>query len=150
MNFDVLQGAGIALLSLGGGVGLQYLVGRKTDERDRRAGFQRDTLLALQSALGDMAMAVERLRAAQHGAASWAEARAQVPWLDLVEPSVRFRQDRVALDDTELRELASAAEAAFRRAISAASADEFAADYTPTEGLFDLTTARIGELIRQL
>lgn len=84
MNLDVIQGAIIALVSLGGGAGLQtYLSDRRT-RLDQRIQFEHDKLLDLQAALGDMAVAAERILFAKRAASSWSDDQHGLPWTDVI------------------------------------------------------------------
>jgi hypothetical protein len=150
MNLDVIQGAIIALVSIGGGAGLQDYLSRKRDQVDRRVDFERDTLLDLQAALGDMAVAAEQIRFAKREADSWSDGQAGLPWTEMIANGVRAGRFSVLVDDIELQNLASETESAFLRLAQAASDAEANAAETSARDLFRRANLRIGQRVRGL
>lgn len=150
MNLDVMQGALIALVSLGGGVGIQNYNSYKREQRDQRIAFAKDTLLDLQSALGDMALAAEQIRFAKREAGSWSDGQSGLPWTDLLKNAIQASRYSVLLDDEDLQRLTEQTENAFLRLAHAASEVEAKAEEDPARAILRQANARIGERVRGL
>jgi hypothetical protein len=150
MNVDVLQGAIIALVSIGGGAGLQSYLSERRERKDRRIQFEQDRLLDLQAALGDMAVSAEQIRFVKRAAGSWNDDQVGLPWADLLKHAIQAGRDRVLIDDTELQELASEAERAYFRVAEAASEAEAHTELARARELLRQANAHIGQRVRGL
>lgn len=150
MNTDTLLGALIALVSLGGGFGLQSYLADRRARHDQRTQFERDMLLDLQVALGDMATFAEQIRFAKRTAGSWSDGQTDLPWTDLIMNSVRAGRDSVLIEDATLWTLSDQTRAAYLRLASAASEEEAIAELTGARDLLRQVNERIGERVRGL
>lgn len=88
MNWDVFQGAAIALLSLGGGALVGEFLTRRADRRDRRLQFSQSTLLDLQTTIGDMAIAAEQVLSGKRESSTWTGDVQGPAWDDLIRNAV--------------------------------------------------------------
>jgi hypothetical protein len=150
MNADTLLGALIALVSIGGGFGLQSYLSDRRARHDQRIQFERDMLLDLQLALGDMATVAEQIRFAKRASGSWSDAQPELPWTELITNSVRAGRDSVLVDDASLWTLSDETREAYLRLASAASEEQATAELTCARDLLRRANARIGERVRGL
>lgn len=150
MNTDTLLGALIALISIGGGVGVQTYVSDRRARDDYRRQFERDMLLDLQAALGDMATLAEQIRFAKRQAGSWRDEQPEFPWTELISNSVRASRNSVLIEDSTLWTLSDQVRASYLRLASAASEEEADAEITKARDLLRQVNERIGNRVRGL
>jgi hypothetical protein len=150
LNWDVIQGAGIALISATGGALLQEFLIRRTDRRERRMQFAHDTLLNLQAAVGDLAITAEQIVGEKRASGSWCSVEQGAAWGDLNKYRVQTIRYGVLVDDEELETLARALEHACTKMAVAQSESESASERERARELLRQTNIRIGECIRDL
>ena len=148
LNWDVFQGAGIALISITGGALLQEFLVRRADRRERRMQFAHDTLLNLQAAIGDLAIAAEQIDGDKRAAGTWVTAEQGSAWGDLNKSRVQTIRYGVLANDEALERLARELELAYAQMASATSASESARTRATARDLLRQTNIRIGQRMR--
>jgi hypothetical protein len=150
VNWGVFQGAGIAMISVTGGALLQEFLVRRADRRERRLQFAHDTLLELQGAIGDLAIAVEQIVGAKRNTGSWHTTGQGPVWLDLHKARVLTIRYGVLVGDASLAALSRDLEQAYSQLANAGSESDAAAEELRARDLLRQTNLSIGNCIRAL
>jgi hypothetical protein len=148
VDWGVFQGAGIALISATGGALLQDFLVRRADRKDRQTRFALDTLLNLQVAIGDLAIAAEQIVSDKRLSRSWDAHGRGVTWVRLHKARVQAIRYGVLVGDEALERLIRELEQAYSQvALSQSEADATAAEERARD-LLRQTNSRIGQRIR--
>lgn len=150
VDWGVLQGAGIAIISVTGGALLQEFLVRRADRRERRVKFENDALLQLQAAIGDLVVAAEQVVSDKRGSDSWSEPGQGETWLALHKARVLTMRYGVLVGDEPLATLTRELEQAYAEVANAQSAPDAAAAEPHARDLLRQTNLRIGQCIRDV
>jgi len=148
VDWGVLQGAGIALISATGGALLQEYLVRRADRRERQVQFAADTLLNLQVAIGDLAVAAEQIVSNKRLSQAWDTPGRGVPWIRLHKARVQTIRFGVLTGDETLERLTRDLEEAYTRVALAQSEAIITAEEERARELLRQTNMRIGQCIR--
>jgi hypothetical protein len=150
VNWGVFQGAGIAIISVTGGALLQEFLVRRADRRERRVQFAHDTLLDLQAAIGDLAIAAEQIISDKRGTGTWQTNGQSAVWLDLHKARVLTIRYGVLVGDASLAALTRDLELSYTRMANAQSESDAAEAEPRARDLLRQTNLSIGNGIRAL
>lgn len=148
VDWGVVQGAGIALISATGGALLQDYLIRRADRNDHRTRFALETLLNLQAAIGDLAIAAEQIVSTKRLSSSWETHSRGVPWIRLHKARVLTIRYGVLVGDEALENLTRELEEAYTRVALAPSEADAVAEEARARDLLRQTNARIGQRLR--
>jgi hypothetical protein len=148
-NLEVLEGAVIALISATGGALLQEFLVRRADQRQRQTQFALDTLLKLQAAIGDLAIAAEQIESRKQSSGSWQTGEYGLLWRSLNKQRVQTIRYSVLVADPALQQLSSDLEQAYYDAASATSTAEATHSLVRARELLRETNILIGKHFRQ-
>lgn len=148
VDWGVFQGAGIALISATGGALLQEFLARRADRNDRRTQFALDTLLNLQVAIGDLAMAADQIVSDKRLSCSWESHGRGVIRVRLHKARVMAIRYGVLVGDEALENLIREVEHAYAQVALAQSEEEAVAEEARARELMRQTNMRIGQHIR--
>src|SRR6476646_796226 len=98
-NLEVIQGAAIALISATGGALLQEFLVRRADRKERQTQFVLKTLLELQTAIGDLAIAAEQIDSRKRSSGSWDAGEHGLSWRALNKHRVRTIRYAALMND---------------------------------------------------
>jgi hypothetical protein len=146
----VFEGALVALISVTGGALLQEFLVRRADRRDRRVQFAQDTLLDLQAAIGELAIAAEQIISDKRSTRTWDSNGQSAIWLDLSKARVLTIRYGVLVGDASLVTLTRDLEQAYSRLADAGSESDAAVEELRARDLLRQTNLSIGNCIRAL
>lgn len=147
-NLEVIEGAAIALISATGGALLQDFLVRRADRKDRQVQFALKTLLELQAAVGDLAIAAEQIDGRKRSSGSWVTNEHGLHWRALNKHRVRTIRYAALVNDQALEQLSRELEEAYYQFASARSEAESTAVRTRARELLYQTNNRIGSQFR--
>src|SRR3954466_2122682 len=147
-NLEVIEGAAIALISATGGALLQDYLVRRADRKDRQVQFVFKTLLELQAAIGDLAVAAEQIDNRKRSSGSWDTGERGLSWRALNKHRVRAVRYAALVNDRGLEQLSRELEVAYYQFASARSEAESTAEGTRARELLYQTNSRIGQQFR--
>lgn len=150
VNWGVFQGAGIAIISVTGGALLQEFLVRRADRNERRMKFAHETLLALQAAIGDLAIAAEQIVSDKRGSGGWDKNGQGAIWADLHKARVLTIRHGVLVGDEAVAALTRDLEQSYALVANAQSESDAAAEEPRARDLLRQTNIRIGQCIRAL
>src|SRR3954447_24752828 len=104
-NLEVIEGAAIALISATGGALLQEILVRRADRHDRQVQFAFKTLLELQTAIGDLAIAAEQIDGRKRSTGLWDAGERGLSWRALNKHRVRTIRYAALVNDEALEKL---------------------------------------------
>jgi hypothetical protein len=149
LNLEVIEGAAIALISATGGALLQEFLVRRADRRERQTQFALDTLLKLQAAIGDLAIAAEQIESRKRSSGSWDSGEFGLLWRSLNKQRVQTIRYSVLMADPALQQLSSDLEQAYYEVASATSTADATSSLTRARELLHETNVLIGKHFRK-